>query len=183
MNGNGGPIPIRLGEDLNFLSPNLDIFLSDGPPTVQISDDKAIETAFGGLYSNTVQFFDFTAGGQAGQIPLGNFMPAFNIGQNQNELQVFIPGEYEISYMIRIAPVAVPGQTISAGVRQNGGFIDSTMQFSPLSTTDNTILQGTVIEFLSGQVDLAFLSTGTAAFDLAALTNATLTVERLSPLP
>lgn len=85
--------------------------------------------------------------------------------------------------MIRIAPVETSGQTISAGVRQNGNFIDSTIQFSPLSTTDNTILQGSIIEFLDGQIDLAFNSTGAAAFDLASLTNATLTVERISPLP
>ena len=85
--------------------------------------------------------------------------------------------------MIRIAPVETPGQTISAGVRQDGSFIDSTLQYSPLSTTENTILQGSIIEFLSGQVDLAFLSTGAATFDLTQLTNATLMIERISPLP
>ena len=85
--------------------------------------------------------------------------------------------------MIRIAPVEMPSQTISAGVRQNGNFIDSTLQYNILSTTENTILQGSVIEFLSGQVDLAFLSTGDAAFSLSSLTNATLTVKRYSPFP
>lgn len=118
------------------------------------------ETAFGGLYSNTVQSFTFTDGNQSEQVQFNNYMPSFNVGENANELQVFIPGEYEINYMIRIAPVEMPGQTISAGVRQNGSFIDSTLQYSVLSTTENTILQGSVIEFLSGQVDLAFLSTG-----------------------
>ena len=85
--------------------------------------------------------------------------------------------------MIRIAPVELPGQTISAGVRQDGSFIDSTLQYSVLSTTEITILQGSVIEFLSGQVDLAFLSTGSAAFSLSLLTNATLTVKRYAPFP
>ena len=89
-------------------------------------------------------------------------MPSFDVGTNPNELQIFIPGEYEINYMIRIAPVETPDQTISAGVRQNGSFIDSTLQYSTLSTTDVTVLQGSVIEFLSGTVDLAFLSTDTA---------------------
>lgn len=139
------------------------------------------ETAFGGLYSNTVQSFTFTDGNQSEQVQFNNYMPSFNVGENANELQVFIPGEYEINYMIRIAPVEMPGQTISAGVRQNGSFIDSTLQYSVLSTTENTILQGSVIEFLSGQVDLAFLSTGAAAFSLSSLTNATLTVKRYSP--
>ena len=110
-------------------------------------------------------------------------MPSFNVGTNQNELQVYIPGEYEINFMIRIAPVEVPDQTVSAGVRQDGNFIDSTLQYSILSTTENTILQGSVIEFLSGQVDLAFYSTGVAAFDLTLRTNATLTIERISPQP
>jgi hypothetical protein len=183
INGNGGPIPVRFGEDLYFISPNLDIFLSDNPATVDINGSGRNETAFGGLYSNIVQSFDLSAGGQEEPIQLNNFMPSFNVGSFQNQLDIFIPGEYEINYMIRIAPVATPGQTISAGVRQNGGFIDSTMQFSPLSTTDNTILQGSVIEFLSGQVDLAFLATGAAQFELTTLTNATLTVERLSPMP
>ena len=182
VNGNGGPVPIRFGEDLNFISPNLNIFLTDNPATVNI-DDPPIETAFGGLYSNVVQSFNFSASGQTEQVQLNNFMPSFNVGTNPNELQVFISGEYEINYMIRIAPVATPGQTISAGVQQNGSFIDSTLQYSPLSTTENTILQGSVIEFLSGQVDLAFLSTGAATFDLTTLTNATLTIERLSPSP
>ncbi len=89
----------------------------------------------------------------------------------------------KLTFMIRIAPVEVPDQTVSAGVRQDGNFIDSTLQYSILSTTENTILQGSVIEFLSGQVDLAFYSTGVAAFDLTLRTNATLTIERISPQP
>ena len=137
--------------------------------------------AFGGLYSNAAQTFVFTASGQTEQVQLNNFMPSFDVGTNPNELQIFISGEYEINYMLRIAPVETPNQTISAGVRQNGNFIDSTLQYSTLSTTDNTILQGSVIEFLSGTVDLSFLSTGTASLNLASLTNATLTVERVSP--
>lgn len=180
INGNGGPIPIRFGEDLNFISPNLNINLFDNPATVEI-DGKTTETAFGGMYSNTAQSFSFTAAGQIEQIQFNNFMPSFNIGTGPNELQIFIPGEYVIHFMFRIAPVETPGLSVSAGVRQNGSFIDSTLQSSPLSTTENTIIQGSVIEFLSGQVDLAFLSTGAAAFDLAALTNATLAVERISP--
>ena len=36
---------------------------------------------------------------------------------------------------------------------------------------------------VSGQIDLAFLSTGAATFELGMLTNATLTVERLTPFP
>lgn len=183
VNGNGGPIPIRYGADLNFISPNLNIFLTDNPATVDIINDKAIEAAFGGLYSNMVQSFDFTAIGQTEQIQLNNFMPSFNVGSAPNALQIYIPGEYEIDYMIRIAPVETPNQTISAGVRQDGNFIDSTLQYSPLSTTESTILQGSIIEFLSGQVDLAFLSTGAATFDLTQLTNASLTVKRISPLP
>lgn len=182
INGNGGPIPIRFGEDLNFISPNLNISLFDNPATVEI-DGKTLETAFGGLYSNVEQSFDFSASGQVEQIQLNNFMPSFNVGTNPNELQIFIPGEYEINYMIRIAPVETANQTISAGVRQNGSFIDSTLQHSTLSTTHSTILQGSVIEFLSGQVDLAFSSTGIATLNLTPLTNATLTVERISPLP
>ncbi len=181
-NGNGGPIPIRFGEDLNFISPNLDIFLTDNPATVDING-RINENAFGGLYSNTIQSFNFSTDGQAEQIQLNNFMPSFNVGTTSNELQIFIPGEYEINYMIRIAPTDTPDQTISAGVRQNGSFIDSTLQYSTLSSTGTTILQGSVIEFLNGQVDLAFLSTGAATFDLTTLTNATLTIERLSPLP
>lgn len=183
INGNGGPIPIRFGEDLNFISPNIDIFLNDNPATVDFIINNAAGTAFGGLYSNIEQSFALSDSGQVEQLQLNNYMPSFNIGQSQNELQIFLSGEYEINYMIRIAPVAVQGQTISAGVRQNGGFIESTMQFSTLSTTDYTILQGSVIEFLNGQLDLAFLSTGAAAFDLGMLTNATLTVERLTPFP
>ena len=183
INGNGGPIPIRFGEDLNFISPNLDIFLSDNPATVNINDVKVADAAFGGLYSNIAQSFNLSAIGQVEQLQQNNNMPSFNIGQSQNELQIFLPGEYEINFMIRIAPVATPGQTISAGVRQNGSFIESTMQFSTLSTTNYTVLQGSVIEFLSGQIDLAFLSTGAATFELGMLTNATLTVERLTPFP
>ena len=183
VNGNGGPIPIRFGEDLNFISPNLDIFLSDNPATVNINDVKVADAAFGGLYSNIAQSFNLSAIGQVEQLQQNNNMPSFNIGQSQNELQIFLPGEYEINFMIRIAPVATPGQTISAGVRQNGSFIESTMQFSTLSTTNYTVLQGSVIEFLSGQIDLAFLSTGAATFELGMLTNATLTVERLTPFP
>ena len=68
VNGNGGPIPIRYGADLNFISPNLNIFLTDNPATVDIINDKAIETTFGGLYSNIVQSFDFTAIGQTEHI-------------------------------------------------------------------------------------------------------------------
>ena len=128
-----------------------------------------------------IQTFVFTTSGQIEQVQLNNFMPSFDVGTNPNELQIFIPGEYEINYMIRIAPVETPDQTISAGVRQNGSFIDSTLQYSTLSTTDVTVLQGSVIEFLSGTVDLAFLSTDTAALNLTPLTNATLTVERVSP--
>lgn len=180
INANGGPIPIRFGEDLNFISPNLMINLFDNPATVEI-DGKARETAFGGLYSNTVQSFDFTVSDQIEQVPLNNFMPSFDVGTNTNGLQIYIPGEYEINYVIRIAPVEMPDQTISAGVRQNDIFIDSTLQYSPLSTTESTILQGSVIEFLSGQVDLAFLSTGASSFNLSPLTNATLTVKRISP--
>ncbi len=161
----------------------MDIFLTDNPATVNINDFKQADTAFGGLYSNIAQSFNFAASGQVEPLQLNNFMPSFNVGQSPNDLQIFIPGEYEINYMIRIAPVATSGQTISAGVRQNGSFIDSTLQYSPLSTTENTILQGSVIEFLSGQVDLAFQSTGAATFDLSMLTNATLTVERLTPSP
>ncbi len=183
VNGNGGPIPIRFGEDLNFISPNLDIFLTDNPATVNINDFVKADTAFGGLYSNMAQSFTLSASGQVEQVQQNNTMPAFNIGQGQNELQIYLPGEYEIHYMIRIAPAAAPGQTISAGVRQDSRFLDSTMQFSPLSTTDYTILQGSVIEYLSGQVDLAFQSTGAAAFELGSLTNATLSVERLTPFP
>lgn len=183
VNGNGGPIPIRFGEDLNFISPNLDIFLTDNPATVNINDFLKADTAFGGLYSNAAQSFDLSASGQVEQLQQNNTMPSFNIGQSQNELQIYLPGEYEINYMIRIAPVATPGQTISAGVRQDGNFIDSTMQFSPLSTTEYTILQGSVIEFLSGQIDLAFQSTSAATFDLGLRTNATLTVKRLTPFP
>ena len=183
VNGNGGPIPIRFGEDLNFISPNLDIFLSDNPATVNINDVKVADAAFGGLYSNIAQSFNLSDIGQVEQLQQNNNMPSFNIGQSQNELQIFLPGEYEINFMIRIAPVATPGQTISAGVRQNGSFIESTMQFSTLSTTNYTVLQGSVIEFLSGQIDLAFLSTGAATFELGMLTNATLTVERLTPFP
>jgi len=180
INGNGGPIPIRFGEELNFISPNLNINLFDNPATVEI-DGKTTENTFGGLYSNTDQTFVFTTSGQIEQVQLNNFMPSFDVGTNPNELQIFIPGEYEINYMIRIAPVETPDQTISAGVRQNGSFIDSTLQYSTLSTTDVTVLQGSVIEFLSGTVDLAFLSTDTAALNLTPLTNATLTVERVSP--
>ncbi|WP_243270209.1 hypothetical protein [Hungatella hominis] len=144
-------------------------------------DGKSTQNAFGGLYSNIDQTFVFTTSGQIEQVQLNNFMPSFDVGTNPNELQIFIPGEYEINYMIRIAPVETPDQTISAGVRQNGSFIDSTLQYSTLSTTDNTILQGSVIEFLSGTVDLSFSSTGSASFNLTPLTNATLTVERVSP--
>ena len=183
INGNGGPIPIRFGEDLNFISPNLNINLFDSPATVEIDGGRATQNAFGGLYSNTAQSFVFSASGQVEQVQLNNFMPSFDVGTNPNSLQIFLPGEYEIDYMIRIAPVDTPDQTISAGVRQDGNFIDSTLQYSTLSTTENTILQGSVIEFLSGQVDLAFLSTGAATFDLASLTNATLTVKRISPFP
>jgi len=156
--------------------------LFDNPATVEI-DGRTTQTVFGGLYSNIVQSFDFSASGQVEQIQLNNFMPSFDVGTNPNSLQVFIPGEYEINYMIRIAPVETPDQTISAGVRQDGNFIDSTLQYSTLSTTETTILQDSVIEFLSGQVDLAFLSTGAAAFDLTTLTNATLTIKRISPFP
>lgn len=85
INGNGGPIPIRFGEDLNFISPNLNIFLSDYPATVEI-DGRQTETAFGGLYSNTVQSFDFNNSGEIEQIQLQNFMPSFNVGINQNEM-------------------------------------------------------------------------------------------------
>ena len=182
INGNGGPIPIRFGEDVNFISPDLNIHLFDNPATVEING-KAMETAFGGLYSNTFQSFTFTDSNQSEQVQFNNYMPSFNVGENTNDLQIFIPGEYEINYMIRIAPVETSDQTISAGVRQNGSFIDSTLQYSVLSTTENTILQGNVIEFLSGQVDLAFLSTGAAEFRLSSLTNATLTVKRYSPFP
>lgn len=181
INGNGGPIPIRFGEDLNFISPNLNIFLYDNPATVEING-KAMETAFGGLYSDTVQTFDFTVSNQVEQIQFNYFMPSFNVGANQNELQIYIPGEYEINYMIRIDPVEIPDRTISTGVRQDGSFIDSTLQYGTLSTSGNTILQGSVIEFLSGQVDLAFRSTGAAAFELASLTNATLSIKRITPL-
>ena len=156
------------------------MFLSDYPATVEIAG-REMEAAFGGLYSNTVQSFDFSASDQVEQVQLSNYMPFFNVGANQNEMQIYIPGEYEINYMIRIAPVEGTDQTISAGVRQNGTFIDSTLQYSTLSTTDTTILQGSVIEFLSGQVDLAFYSTSAAVFDLASFTNATLTVKRISP--
>lgn len=183
INGNGGPIPIRFGEDLNFISPNLNIFLTDNPATVNFDDIKVEDTAFGGLYSNIEQSFNLSVSGQVEQLQQNNNMPSFNVGQGQNELQIFLPGEYEINYMIRIAPVITAGQTISAGVRQNGSFIESTMQFSPLSTSEYTILQGSVIEFLNGQLDLAFMSTGAATFDLGMLTNATLTVERLTPFP
>ena len=168
---------------MNFISPNLDIFLSDNPATVNINDVKVADAAFGGLYSNIAQSFNLSDIGQVEQLQQNNNMPSFNIGQSQNELQIFLPGEYEINFMIRIAPVATPGQTISSGVRQNGSFIESTMQFSTLSTTNYTVLQGSVIEFLSGQIDLAFLSTGAATFELGMLTNATLTVERLTPFP
>ena len=161
----------------------MDIFLTDNPATVNINDFKVNEAVFGGLYSNIVQSFNLSASGQVEQLQQNNAMPSFKIDQNQNELQIYIPGEYEINYMIRIAPVAALGQTISAGVRQNGSFIESTMQFSPLSTTEYTILQGSVIEFLSGQIDLAFQSTGAATFNLGMLTNATLSVERLTPFP
>ena len=182
INGNGGPIPIRFGEELNFISPNLNINLLDNPATVEI-DGKGRENAFGGLYSNLVTSYTFTASGQIEQVQFNNFMPSFDVGSNTNGLQIYIPGEYEISYMIRIAPVASPDQTISAGVRQNDTFIDSTLQYSPLSTTENTILQGSVIEYLSGQVDLTFLSTAAATFNLTLNTNATLTVKRISPFP
>ena len=182
INGNGGPIPIRFGEDLNFISPNLNIFLHDYPATVEI-DGKAVETAFGGLYSNMVQSFDFSVSDQVEQVQFNNYMPSFNVGAGQNEIQIYMPGEYEINYMIRIDPAETAGQTISAGVRQNGRFIDSTLQYTTISADDITILQGSVIEFLDGQIDLAFYSTGAAGFDLTSLTNATLTVERLSPLP
>ena len=129
------------------------------------------------------QAFEFSFTDQNEQVRFNGYMPAFNIGANQNELQIYIPGEYEINYMIRIAAAELPDQAISAGVRQDGNFIDSTLQYSILSTTENTILQGSVIEFLGGQVDLAFLAAGAAAFDLAPLTNAVLTVKRISPLP
>jgi hypothetical protein len=161
----------------------LGIFLNDFPPTVNIDSFFLNNTAFGGIYSNIPQSFNFAGAGQLEQIQLPNFMPSFDIGVNPSSLQIFRPGEYEINYMIRIAPVSAAGQTVSAGVLQNGGFIDSTMQLAQLSTTDTTILQGSVIEFLGGQVELAFLSTDTAEFELSQLTNATLTVERLSPLP
>lgn len=171
-----------MGHDVGeeSLAANLNINLFDNPATVEI-DGKTTENTFGGLYSNTDQTFVFTTSGQIEQVQLNNFMPSFDVGTNPNELQIFIPGEYEINYMIRIAPVETPDQTISAGVRQNGSFIDSTLQYSTLSTTDVTVLQGSVIEFLSGTVDLAFLSTDTAALNLTPLTNATLTVERVSP--
>ncbi|SHE47799.1 collagen-like protein [Lactonifactor longoviformis] len=180
INGNGGPIPIRFGEELNFISPNLNINIFDNPATVEI-DGKARETAFGGIYSNMMQTFAFTAIDQIEQVQLNNFMPSFDVGTVTNGLQIYFPGEYEINYMIRIAPVDVPDQTISAGVRQNDTFIDSTMQYSTLSTTEDTILQGSIIEYLSGQVDLAFLSTDAARFNLSQLTNAALTVKRISP--
>ena len=113
------------------------------------------------------------------QVQFNNYMPSFNVGAGQNEIQIYMPGEYEINYMIRIDPAETAGQTISAGVRQNGRFIDSTLQYTTISADDITILQGSVIEFLDGQIDLAFYSTGAAGFDLTSLTNATLTVERL----
>lgn len=144
---------------------------------------RITKNVFGGLYSNTIQTFNFSTDGQVKQIQFNNAMPPFNVGTISNELQIFIPGEYEINYMIRIAPTDTPDQTISAGVRQNGRFIESTLQYSTLPTTETTILQGSFIEFLNGQVNLAFLFTGAATFDLTTLTNVTLTIERISPLP
>ena len=56
------------------------------------------------------------------------------------------------------------------------------MQFSTLSTTNYTVLQGSVIEFLSGQIGFGVsVHREQRTFELGMLTNATLTVERLTP--
>ena len=94
INGNGGPIPIKFGEDVNFISPDLNINLFDNPAAVEING-KLMETAFGGLYSNAVQSFTFTDGNQSEQVQFNHYLPSFNVGENANELQIFIPGEYE----------------------------------------------------------------------------------------
>ena len=86
INGNGGQIPIRFGEDLNFISPDININLFDNPASVEING-KTQETAFGGLYSNTVQSFAFTDSNQSEQVKFNNNMPSFNVSANVNELQ------------------------------------------------------------------------------------------------
>ncbi len=144
----------------------------------------AIDT-FGGLFSVIPQSFTFTAANQVEQVALPTQMPSSNVVLGSNTIQIGTSGTYLVSFMVRVAPSATP-TTLSAGVRLNGGstFFTSTLQTSPLSSTEVTIFQGTVILALgAGSIlDVALQSTGAATVSLASGTNASLDVVLLMPV-
>jgi hypothetical protein len=183
VNGNGGPpVPVTFGGLLSFESGSLDIFTDNFPnSTVRIeTPPPKILIAYGGLFSVIPQLFTFSSTGEVDQVTLNDFMPSFDVGLNPSSIQIFISSDYEINFMVRIDPVATV-TSISVGVRINGGsnFITSTLQTGPLSLTEVTLFQGSVIATLnSGDIlDLAIQSTEAATFELAPNTNATLSVE------
>jgi hypothetical protein len=187
VNGNGGPtVPVTFGGLLSFESGSLDIFTDNFPnSTVRIeTPPPKILTAYGGLFSVIPQLFTFSSTGEVEQVTFNDFMPSFDVGLNPSSIQIFISSDYEINFMVRIDQVATV-TSISVGVRINGGsnFITSTLQTGPLSLTEVTLFQGSVIATLnSGDIlDLAIQSTEAATFELAPNTNATLSVESFRP--
>jgi hypothetical protein len=162
----------------------LQVDISDSPATVKITFDPTAITAYGGLYSDLPQNFVFAGAGEVAQIALGDTMPSFNTVLGSNAVQIVFTGDYEVNFMIRIR--ALSAASVFAGVRVGStSFIPSTYQTSPLSLTEVTAFQGSIITALNSgdSLNLALVAAGPSSIDLAANVNASLSVKRLMLTP
>lgn len=176
-----GSAAVRFGGDLIFRGNGIEIFVSDPPTTVTFENHMPLyDSAYGGIFSNTSQSFSFTGSGEETNIAFANQMQLNNVTKEGDSLRPFIYGDYEVNYMVRIAPATVSGQ-IAVGVRNNGVFVPQSFQSGVLSTEVDTIFQGSFIsEIFNANMDLAFSSIDVVDFNLSDETNATLTIERLN---
>ena len=185
INGNGGPVPVGFGDDVFFESGTLQVDITGSPATVKITFDPATISAYGGLFSDAPQTFVFTSVGEVAEVALGNTMPSFNVALGVNTIEVFLPGDYEINFMVRIGAVST-STSISAGVQTGPtSMIPATLQSDPLSLTEDTVFQGSIIASLNfGDVlNLVLVAAGPSTVNLSADVNASLTVKRLMLMP
>lgn len=178
----GESISVAYGDNVVFSSNTLEIMMFEPDHIIINERPPFFIYSFGGLFSTNSQVFSFVNVGDVFQVELENSMPNFNTSYPNNGIQVMDFGQYEINFMIRMAP-GNGTALISGGARLNGTFIDSTRQFTILPTDALSIIQGSVIVDLGGgdTIDLALESTvsGVGTIELFLGTSASLTVQKI----
>ncbi|WP_279222095.1 hypothetical protein [Clostridium rectalis] len=144
------------------------------------SDVPAGLQAYGGIYNIVGGTLGLPANTEV-QIPLTDPMVNNNVNPGTNSLEIQIPGDYRIDYLVSLGPMA-NGPAISTIARVNGfPILDTDLGLKTGSTNDTIFTAFTIVTLAAGDsIDLSIRSTTALTVLFSSALCASLSVMKLN---